>query len=101
MPTSNGDFKDAETTHSSNGSLMEKNHGNLCPESMKPPEWIEWRESTGSKNLHGTKDDIISADQGGSSETENQEPESSPVLRKLVTISSPDSDSVNPLATQS
>ncbi|XP_020584830.1 serine/threonine-protein phosphatase 6 regulatory subunit 3 [Phalaenopsis equestris] len=55
--TSNVEFQDVVTTRFSNGSLTEKNHESSSPsgESMKPPEWIEWRESTASENLHGMR----------------------------------------------
>ncbi|KAI0507401.1 hypothetical protein KFK09_013526 [Dendrobium nobile] len=102
--TSSSDFQDTGATGHSNGSLMKDDLANSNPpiESAKPPEWIEWRESTVTISNALKVEIELKDNTTDDMETQNQELESSPGSKKLATIMSPVSDrNVIPLASQS
>lgn len=102
--TSSSDFQDTGAAGLSNGSLMKDDLANSNPpiESAKPPEWIEWRESTVTITNALKVEIELKDNTTDDMETQNQELGSSPGSKKLTTIMSPVSDrNVIPLASQS
>lgn len=97
VSTSNSDLQDTGPTLFSNGPLNISEEGSANPgtssETLKTPEWIEWREST---KQNGTKSTTIDP----SGEIESKDHSKDDVAANQESEKSPGSGDMNPTATQ-
>ncbi|KAK8965757.1 hypothetical protein KSP40_PGU010449 [Platanthera guangdongensis] len=97
MPSSNGDFQDTGPTTNSPLNLECLNFS-TSTESLKTPEWIEWRESTGTSDQNCTKS--TTNVQNGGIKLKEDDPKDD-IFVNQESERSPESDDVIPCAAQS